>query len=44
MYPLKFYLKTLYNEDVKVIKPRDFLVAPSDAQYRITNDLVVEIY
>ena len=34
--------KALYNEDVKVIKPRDFLVAPSDAQYRITNDLVVE--
>ena len=34
--------KALYNEDVKIIKPRDFLISPSDAQYRITNDLVVE--
>ena len=34
--------KALYNEDVKIIKPRDFLVAPSDAQYRVVNDLVVE--
>ena len=34
--------KALYNEDVKIIKPRDFLISPSNAQYRITNDLVVE--
>ena len=34
--------KALYNEDVQIIKPRDFLVAPSDAQYRIVNSLVVE--
>ena len=33
--------KALYNEDVKIIKPRDFLISPSNAQYRITNDLVV---
>ena len=34
--------KALYNENVKIIKPRDFLISPSDAEYRITNDLVVE--
>ena len=34
--------KALYNEDVKVIKPRDFLFTPSNAHYIITNDFVVE--
>ena len=34
--------KALYNENVKIIKPRDFLISPSNAQYRITNSLVVE--
>jgi hypothetical protein len=34
--------KALYNEDVKIIRPSDFLIEPSDAQYRITKDLVVE--
>ena len=34
--------KALYNENVQIIKPRDFLIAPSDAQYRIVNSLVVE--
>ena len=34
--------KALYNEDVKIIRPSDFLISPSNAQYRITNDLVVE--
>ena len=34
--------KALYNEDIKIIKPRDFLISPSNAEYRITNDLVVE--
>ena len=34
--------KALYNENVKIIKPRDFLISPSNAEYRITNDLVVE--
>ena len=34
--------KALYNEDVKILKPRDYLISPSDSQYRITNDLVVE--
>ena len=34
--------KLLYGVDVDVIKPRDFLIQPSDADYRITRDLVVE--
>ena len=34
--------KALYNEDVQVIKPRDFLLTPSNANFKITNDIVVE--
>jgi hypothetical protein len=34
--------KALYNEEVKVIRPKELLFRPSDAHYRITNDLVVE--
>jgi len=34
--------KALYAEDVKIVKPSDFLTTPSNAQYRIVNDLVVE--
>ena len=34
--------KALYNEDVKIVKPRDFLFTPSNANFKITNDLVVE--
>ena len=34
--------RALYGKDVQVILPRDFLIRPSDAQYRITKDLVVE--
>ena len=35
--------KSLYGEDVKIIRPKDFLFRPSDAQYKVTNDLVVEL-
>jgi len=35
--------RALYGEDVEVIKPRDYLFIPSDAQYRVTKDLVVEV-
>jgi hypothetical protein len=38
----KILFKALYGEDVKVIRPQDYLIKPSDAQYNITNDLVVE--
>ena len=34
--------KALYNESVRIIKPRDFLFTPSNANYRITKDFVVE--
>ena len=34
--------KALYEEDVKIIRPRDFLFTPSNANYIITNDMVVE--
>ena len=35
--------KALYGDEVKVIRPKDFLFRPSDAQYKVTNDLVVEL-
>jgi len=38
----KILFGALYGETVEVIKPKDFLFKPSDAQYRITKDLVVE--
>ena len=34
--------KSLYNENVKIIKPSEFLVTPSNANYKITKDFVVE--
>ena len=34
--------RALYGEDVEVIKPRDYLFIPSDAQYRVVRNLVVE--
>ena len=34
--------KALYEEDVRIVKPRDYLFTPSNANYRINNDLVVE--
>jgi hypothetical protein len=34
--------KVLYGEDVKIVKPQDYLTKPSDSQYEITNDLIVE--
>ena len=34
--------RSLYGEDVEVVRPKDFLFRPSDAQYKITNDFIVE--
>ena len=34
--------KSLYGENVSVIRPREYLFRPSDAQFQITNDFVVE--
>ena len=39
----KILFKALYNEDVEIVKPRDFLFKPSDAAYKITKDLIVEL-
>jgi hypothetical protein len=38
----KILFKSLYGEDVSIIRPREYLFRPSDAQFQITNDLVVE--
>ena len=34
--------RALYGEDVDVIKPAEYLLRPSNANYKITQDLVVE--
>lgn len=34
--------KVLYGEDVKVVRPRESVIRPSDANYRVNKDLVVE--
>ena len=36
--------RALYDKNVEIIRPRDFLFTPSNANFRITNDLVVEPY
>jgi len=38
----KILFRVLFGASVEVIKPRDYLIQPSDAQYRITKDLIVE--
>jgi len=38
----KILFSALYGEKVDIVRPRDFLFKPSDAQYRVTKDLVVE--
>ena len=35
--------RALYGEDVEVIKPRDYLLIPSSAEYRVSRDLIVEL-
>jgi len=34
--------KALYDEDAKVVRPREFLLTPSNAQYEIVRNFVVE--
>ena len=34
--------RALYGEDVEVIKPRDYLFIPSDANYKVSKQIVVE--
>jgi len=38
----RILFNSLYGEDVQVIKPKDYLFRPSDSQYQVTKDLVVE--
>jgi hypothetical protein len=38
----KILFGALYGENVEVIRPRDYVIEASSAQYRITSDLVVE--
>ena len=38
----KVLFRALFGENVEVLKPRDFLLKPSDAKYRVTRDIVVE--
>ena len=39
---MKFYSGGLYGEDVEIIKPSNLLLTPSNADYRVTQDYVVE--
>lgn len=34
--------KSIWGSPVQIVKPRDFLIQPSDADYRITRDLVIK--
>ena len=38
----KILFRVLFGKEVDVIKPRDYLIQPSDAQYRVTKNIVVE--
>lgn len=40
-FKILFY--ALFGTPVEVIKPREYLIQPSDAQYRITKDIVAEL-
>jgi hypothetical protein len=39
----KILFNALYGESAVIIRPKDYLFRPSDANYRVTDDLVVEI-
>jgi len=39
----KILFKSLYNEDVSIIRPRDYVISPSNANYKKTRDLIVEV-
>ena len=38
----KILFKSLYNEEVDVVRPADYVIAPSDANYKKTRDLIIE--
>ena len=41
-HSFEILFKALYDEDVNIVRPGDFLVTPSNAHYIVTKDLVVE--
>ncbi len=38
----KILFKSLFNEEVDIVRPADYVIAPSDANYRKTRDIIVE--
>jgi len=38
----KIMFKSLFNEEVDIIRPADYVISPSDANYRKTRDMIVE--
>jgi hypothetical protein len=38
----KILFKALFGEEINIIRPKEFLIKPSSADYRVTLDLVVE--
>ena len=38
----KILFKALYNDEISIIRPKDYLFTPSNASYQITRDLIVE--
>ena len=38
----KILFRNLFGEEVEIIKPSEFLFRPSDADYKVTQDYVVE--
>jgi hypothetical protein len=38
----RILFNSLYGQNVEVIKPKNYLFRPSDAQYRVTKDIIVE--
>ena len=34
--------RSLFGEDVEVIRPSEYLIRPSDANFKVTNDIIVE--
>ena len=40
----KILFKAIYGEDVEIIKPDNFLIRPSDANYLVSQDYVIEEY
>jgi len=38
----KILFKALYNEEIDLIRPQDFLISPSNASFQLTRDLIVE--